>query len=41
MSAEGWMMITLNEAGVSLIDCEHKTPITREVGYPYVAIPQI
>ena len=41
MSAEVWMMMTLSEAGVSLIDCEHKTPVARETGYPYVAIPQI
>jgi len=41
MSAEGWKTITLKDAGVSLIDCEHKTPSAKETGYPYVAIPQI
>lgn len=32
---------TLHEAGVLLIDCEHKTPISQPSGYPYVTIPQI
>jgi type I restriction enzyme, S subunit len=41
MSVEGWIVMTLREAGVSLLDCEHKTPPAREIGYPYVAIPQI
>ncbi len=36
-----WKLSTLDEAGVSLIDCVHKTPPNREKGYPYIAIPQI
>jgi type I restriction enzyme S subunit len=32
---------TLREAGVSLIDCVHKTPPAVDEGYPYVAIPQL
>lgn len=40
MAAE-WPVLSLREAGVSLIDCEHKTPPSAENGYPYVAIPQI
>ncbi len=33
----------LREAGVSLIDCEHRTPpaSSNGAGYPYVAIPQL
>jgi type I restriction enzyme S subunit len=31
----------LSEAGVSLIDCDHRTPPPSENGYPYVAIPQL
>src|ERR1700730_4726703 len=33
--------MTLRDAGVVLIDCVHKTPPAVEVGYPYVAIPQM
>ena len=33
--------ISLREAGVSLIDCVHKTPAAVDSGYPYIAIPQI
>ncbi len=35
--------MTLREAGVSLIDCEHRTPLASSngAGYPYVAIPQL
>ena len=35
--------MTLREAGVSLIDCEHRTPpaSSNGAGYPYVAIPQL
>jgi type I restriction enzyme S subunit len=36
-----WKEISLHEAGVSLIDCVHKTPPAAESGYPYVAIPQL
>lgn len=37
----GWKTLTLQDAGVSLIDCVHKTPPAQVTGYPYVAIPQI
>lgn len=30
-----------SEAGVSVLDCEHKTPDARESGFPYIAIPDI
>lgn len=40
MGAE-WRVLSLREAGVSLIDCEHRTPPASERGYPYIAIPQI
>jgi type I restriction enzyme S subunit len=33
--------MTLREAGVSLIDCDHRTPPPSDEGYPYVAIPQL
>jgi hypothetical protein len=33
--------MTLREAGVSLIDCDHRTPPPADNGYPYVAIPQL
>jgi len=33
--------MTLRDAGVTLIDCDHRTPSAREQGYPYIAIPQI
>ena len=36
-----WPSMSLREAGVSLIDCEHRTPPAAEYGYPYVGIPQI
>ena len=36
-----WPIMSLREAGVSLIDCEHRTPPAAERGYPYVAIPQV
>lgn len=29
------------DAGVTLIDCEHKTPPAVSIGHPYVAIPQL
>jgi len=40
MQAE-WLVLTLDEAGVSLIDCDHRTPPASEAGYPYIAIPQL
>jgi type I restriction enzyme S subunit len=36
-----WPVMTLQEAGVALIDCVHKTPAAVEVGFPYIAIPQM
>jgi len=36
-----WKIQSLHEAGVSLIDCDHRTPPAAESGYPYVAIPQL
>jgi type I restriction enzyme S subunit len=36
-----WSSATLASVGVSLIDCEHRTPPAVESGYPYVAIPQL
>ena len=36
-----WQRLSLNEAGVSLIDCDHRTPPAQDTGYPYIAIPQI
>lgn len=42
MSSEvGWESLSLSDAGVTLIDCDHKTPAATEVGYPYIAIPQL
>ena len=37
----GWRTLSLREANVHLIDCDHRTPPPAEVGYPYVAIPQL
>ncbi len=36
-----WQTMSLQEAEVQLLDCVHKTPVAKEEGYPYVAIPQI
>jgi type I restriction enzyme S subunit len=36
-----WPVLSLREAGVLLIDCEHRTPPASNNGYPYIAIPQI
>ena len=36
-----WRRRTLAEAGVQLIDCDHRTPTAAEDGYPYIAIPQL
>lgn len=42
MSSEAmWPQLTLKAAGVSLIDCDHRTPIAAADGYPYIAIPQL
>jgi type I restriction enzyme S subunit len=36
-----WPTMPLRDAGVSLLDCEHRTPPDAGTGYPYIAIPQI
>ncbi len=36
-----WQTLTLRQMGISLIDCDHRTPPATDTGYPYVAIPQI
>jgi type I restriction enzyme, S subunit len=36
-----WASVSLREAGVTLIDCDHRTPPPALSGYPYVAIPQL
>lgn len=36
-----WKNLTLKEAGVTLIDCEHKTPEAQSDGIPYIGIPQL
>lgn len=36
-----WRTLSLKEAGVALIDCEHRTPPASTTGYPYIAIPQL
>ncbi|WP_279143759.1 restriction endonuclease subunit S [Photobacterium phosphoreum] len=33
--------MTLKEAGIILIDCDHKTPKAQDSGRPYVGIPQL
>jgi len=38
---DDWSTVTLRQAGVELIDCEHKTPPAADTGYPYIAIPQM
>lgn len=40
-SEERWPRMSLRQAGVSLIDCDHRTPAAVEDGYPYIAIPQL
>lgn len=36
-----WPTLSLREAHVKLIDCDHRTPPASDAGYPYVAIPQL
>lgn len=36
-----WETLSLKAAGVTLIDCDHKTPVAVSEGYPYIAIPQL
>lgn len=35
------MSQSLSDAGVSVLDCEHKTPAAQISGFPYIAIPDI
>ena len=42
MSSEvTWPCLTLQQAGVGLIDCDHRTPPAASEGVPYIAIPQL
>ena len=36
-----WPIQKLGQVGVTLIDCDHRTPPAAEDGFPYVAIPQM
>ena len=36
-----WPRMTLRQAGVNLIDCDHRTPPAVDAGFPYIAIPQL
>ncbi len=36
-----WEILPLSQAGIQLIDCEHRTPPEAEDGFPYVTIPQM
>ena len=36
-----WECTSLRDAGVALIDCDHRTPPAASAGYPYIAIPQL
>ncbi|MCW5666222.1 MAG: restriction endonuclease subunit S [Piscinibacter sp.] len=36
-----WPRMTLRQAGVNLIDCDHRTPPAADAGFPYIAIPQL
>ncbi len=36
-----WKMTKLKDVGVTLIDCDHRTPQRIETGLPYVGIPQL
>jgi len=39
--ASEWRTKNLRDAGIQLIDCDHRTPSAIEGGYPYIAIPQL
>src|SRR3989442_1376807 len=39
--ATEWPVRSLREAGVTLLDCDHRTPPAADAGFPYVAIPQL
>ncbi|PWW11213.1 MULTISPECIES: restriction endonuclease subunit S [Pseudidiomarina] len=36
-----WPLTTLQKAGITLIDCDHKTPKAQSSGFPYIGIPQL
>ena len=36
-----WPILSLHDAGILVMDCEHRTPPPAKEGYPYVAIPQV
>ena len=36
-----WGRMSLKAAGITLIDCDHRTPPAIDQGYPYIAIPQL
>jgi type I restriction enzyme S subunit len=36
-----WKELSLRDAGIQLLDCDHKTPTAVQSGRPYIAIPQI
>lgn len=38
---EGWSKLSLGKAGVTLLDCDHKTPEAVIQGRSYVGIPQM
>src|SRR6266511_3507106 len=36
-----WAVVELADAGVHVLDCEHKTPLDAGQGHPYIAIPNL
>lgn len=36
-----WQHMTFAAAGITLLDCDHKTPAAQQSGRPYVGIPQM
>jgi len=36
-----WRIMSLREAHVELIDCDHRTPPPAPTGYPYISIPDL
>lgn len=40
-SPQGYDFVALTEAGVAVLDCEHKTPPDVGAGHPYIAIPNL
>jgi type I restriction enzyme S subunit len=36
-----WRLLSLRDCGVSLLDCDHRTPVAATTGFPYIAIPQL